>query len=78
MAKESFEEALKELEEVVKRLEDQDVGLEDALKLFDRGMKLAKRCRAQLDGVERRVEQLIAEASEGEPPATAPFAPEER
>ncbi|HUK13458.1 MAG TPA: exodeoxyribonuclease VII small subunit [Thermoanaerobaculaceae bacterium] len=77
MAKETFEEALKELEEVVKQLEDQSVGLEEALKLFDRGMKLAKRCRTQLEGVERRVEQLLAEADAGEQPPTAPFAPEE-
>jgi len=77
MAKETFEEALKELEEVVRQLEDQSVGLEEALKLFDRGMKLAKRCRTQLEGVERRVEQLLAEADAGEQPPTAPFAPEE-
>ena len=46
------------------------------MKLFERGVKLAKRCRAQLEGVERRVEQLLAEAAEGEEPKTAPFAPE--
>ncbi|MFH1177244.1 MAG: hypothetical protein V1750_07540 [Acidobacteriota bacterium] len=34
-------------------------------------------CDLQLDGVERRVEQLLAEAAEGEEPATAPFAPAE-
>ena len=71
MTKESFEQALEELEEVVAKLEDESVGLEEALKLFERGVKLAKRCRAQLEGVERRVEQ-----AEGEEPKTAPFAPE--
>jgi len=77
MSKETFEEALAQLEEVVKRLEDESVGLEEALKLFERGVKLARRCRTQLAGVERRVEQLLAEAAEGEEGATAPFAPEE-
>ncbi len=77
MTKETFEQALAELEEVVAKLEDEGVGLEEALKLFERGVKLAKRCRGQLEGVERRVEQLLAEAAEGEEPKTEPFTPEE-
>jgi exodeoxyribonuclease VII small subunit len=75
--KETFEEALTELEDVVKRLEDDTVGLEEALKLFERGVALARRCRTQLAGVERRVEQLLAEAGESEQPETAPFVPAE-
>ncbi|MBZ5589050.1 MAG: exodeoxyribonuclease VII small subunit [Acidobacteriia bacterium] len=77
MTKESFEHALAELEAVVAKLEDEGVGLEEALKLFERGVRLAKRCRAQLEGVERRVEQLLAEAAEGEEQKTETFAPEE-
>ncbi len=77
MTKETFEHALAELEEVVAKLEDDSVGLEEALKLFERGVKLAKRCRTQLEGVEHRVEQLLAEGDEGEEPHTAPFASEE-
>ncbi len=75
--KESFEEALAQLEEVVARLEDENVGLEEAIKLFERGVRLARRCREQLAAVERRVEQLLAEAPEGGEPQTAPFVPEE-
>ncbi len=71
--KETFEEALGQLEEVVAKLEDDSVGLEEALKLFERGVKLAKRCRTQLESVEKRVEQLLAEAAEGEVGETAPF-----
>lgn len=77
MSKETFEDALAQLEEVVKRLEDDSVGLEEALKLFERGVKLARRCRTQLTQVEARVEQLLAEAAEGEEPPTREFAPEE-
>jgi exodeoxyribonuclease VII small subunit len=77
VTKETFEEALAQLEEVVAKLEDESVGLEEALKLFERGVKLARRCRTQLEGVERRVEQLLAEAPEGEEPKTESFAPEE-
>ncbi len=77
MSKETFEDALAQLEEVVARMEDETVGLEEALKLFERGVKLARRCRTQLTAVEARVEQLLAEAGEGEPATTAPFKPEE-
>lgn len=77
MSKESFEQALAELEGIVARLEDENVPLEEALKLFERGVKLAKRLKGQLSAVERRVEQLLAEAEEGEEPATVPFQPEQ-
>jgi exodeoxyribonuclease VII small subunit len=77
MSKETFEDALAQLEEVVAKLEDESVGLEEALKLFERGVKLARRCRTQLEGVERRVEQLLAEPAEGAEPKTEPFGPEE-
>lgn len=77
MSKETFEEALAQLEEVVARLEDDTVGLEEALKLFEKGVKLARRCRTQLDAVEKRVEQLLAEAGDGEAPRTAPFTADE-
>jgi exodeoxyribonuclease VII small subunit len=77
MSKETFEEALAQLEEVVAKLEDESVGLEEAIKLFERGVKLARRCRSQLEGVERRVEQLLAEAAAGGEGETAPFTPSE-
>jgi exodeoxyribonuclease VII small subunit len=77
MSKETFEDALAQLEEVVARMEDETVGLEEALKLFERGVKLARRCRTQLTAVEARVEQLLAEAAQGEPPTTTPFTPAE-
>lgn len=77
MGKETFEEALAQLEEVVAKLEDENVGLEDAIKLFERGVKLARRCREQLAAVERRVEQLLAETAEGEEVQTAPFLAQE-
>jgi exodeoxyribonuclease VII small subunit len=77
MSKETFEDALTQLEDVVAKLEDESVGLEEALKLFEKGVKLARRCRTQLQAVEGRVEQLLAEAADAEQPETKPFANEE-
>ena len=69
---ERFEDQLERLETIVASLEDETVGLEEALELFEDGMKLAKSCRARLEDVEHRVRRLL-EAEEGGEPATAPL-----
>ncbi len=71
-SRERFEDQLARLEEIVARLEDESVGLEEALDLFEKGMELARACRARLEAVEQRVERLLAEAREGEA-ATEPL-----
>jgi exodeoxyribonuclease VII small subunit len=75
MAKEKFEEALEKLEEIVKRMEAGDMGLEESLKAFEEGIKLARLCAKRLDEADRRVELLLRQ--EGEL-VTKPFAEEER
>ena len=40
----SFEECLKELEEVVNKLESKDISLDDAVKYYQKGLELSKRC----------------------------------
>lgn len=55
----SFESSLKDLEEIVKRLEDEQVPLDESLKLFAEGKKLARRCEAELDAAEKRILELI-------------------
>lgn len=54
-----FENALKRLEEIVARLEKGDLALEDALQLFEEGVKISKFCSTKLDEAERRVEILM-------------------
>lgn len=61
---EKFEDQLAQLEEIVAQLEDESVGLEEALDLFENGMKLARSCRSRLEEVEQRVALLI-ESEEG-------------
>ncbi len=52
-----FEEALAELEQVVSHLEG-EVKLEEALKLFDRGMQLSQHCEEFLKTAEQKIEVL--------------------
>ena len=40
----SFEECLKELETVVKKLESKEISLDDAVKYYQKGLELSKRC----------------------------------
>jgi exodeoxyribonuclease VII small subunit len=54
----NFEDALKRLEEIVRELENGDIGIEQALNLFEEGTKLSKLCAKKLSKIERRVEIL--------------------
>ena len=65
----TFEEALRLLDEVVSRLESGDVGLEEAVALFERGQGYLASCRERLAVAQKRIEELTAE---GLPPAAGP------
>ena len=58
----SFEEALQELEGAVQRLVEGDLALEDALALYERGMRLVQYCSDLLDKAELQVEQVTVES----------------
>ena len=59
MAEKKFEAALSRLEEIVSELESGELGLEQSLKLFEEGVKLARVCNARLEEAERKVEVLM-------------------
>jgi len=59
----AFEEALRELEEIVNRLEQGDLPLEEALQLFEQGVKLSRLCHSRLDEAQKRVEILLKDES---------------
>ncbi len=60
-----FEEALKQLEAIVSRLEVGDLPLEQALSIFEEGVRLAKLCAERLNEAERRVNILVRSAEGG-------------
>jgi exodeoxyribonuclease VII small subunit len=78
-----FENALQELEEVVARLEKGELSLEDSLRLYERGIALARHCHVKLEEAEGKIELLMKD-SRGEVavdakgrPKTRPFEPGE-
>ena len=62
MAEKKFEEAMERLEEIVQNLENGELPLEEALKVFEEGMKLTKFCSGKLEEAEKRVTLLVKES----------------
>ncbi|MGA1158330.1 MAG: exodeoxyribonuclease VII small subunit [Candidatus Nanopelagicaceae bacterium] len=56
MAKLSYEDARDELAKVVSALESGGLGLEESLKLWERGEELATICQEWLDGARAKLE----------------------
>ncbi len=65
-----FEEALKQLEAIVSRLEIGDLPLEEALSIFEEGIRLTKLCSQRLSEAESRVNILTRSAGSGSAPAS--------
>ena len=71
--KQSFEQAMDRLEQIIRQLERGECGLDESLKLFEEGAKLAGVCNDMLDKAEQKV-SLLLNAQTGE---EAPFEGEE-
>ena len=62
--KQSFEESMERLESIVAQLEKGECGLDQSLKLFEEGAKLALQCEELLDQAEQKVTLLLANDEE--------------
>jgi exodeoxyribonuclease VII small subunit len=56
--KQSFEQALRELEDVVAKLEDGALSLDESLGQYEQGIRLAEFCMRELDAARQRIEKL--------------------
>jgi exodeoxyribonuclease VII small subunit len=54
----NFETALEELESLVSKMESGDLSLDESLKAFERGVKLARQCQNELKNAELKVQAL--------------------
>ena len=59
MAKKNFEESLNRLEIITNELENGNLSLEDSLKKFDEGIKLAEICNKKLDEAQKKINLLM-------------------
>ena len=55
----TFEKALAELEQIVAKLEKGGISLNESLALFEKGVKMSRFLRGELDKAERKVEILL-------------------
>lgn len=53
-----FEQGMEELEKIVRELEKEDIKLEENIKLYEKGVKIAKSCKDQLQKAMLKVEKL--------------------
>lgn len=70
----NFEVSLQRLEEIVDELEKGNVPLEQALKLFEEGLKLSSSCRKELEEAEGKVEILLRQNGKLQPEPYEPAA----
>jgi exodeoxyribonuclease VII small subunit len=63
----TFEQALAELDRIVRELEDGQTSLEESLARYEMGIRLLKRCYAELRQAEQRIQLLTGVDEEGRP-----------
>lgn len=61
----TFEQALKELQNIVDKLETGEVTLEEAIEMYERGVKLSKYCIQKLTQAELRIKKIIKDEANG-------------
>ncbi|MFW6344504.1 MAG: exodeoxyribonuclease VII small subunit [Sediminispirochaetaceae bacterium] len=61
-----FEERLSELESLNEKMKEGEIPLDEAVSLFERGIKLAKGLEKDLSKIERRIEILVNEPEKPE------------
>ena len=62
--KSNFETNLARLEEISNLLESQKLGIEEAISIFEEGIKLSKSCSTTLKNAELKITELTKELSD--------------
>ena len=63
---ETYEAMTGRLEAIVSRLQEGNIPLEEMIKLYEEGSKLALKCRATLDGYKARLDVIEKQRTEAE------------
>lgn len=61
MEEESFEDLMKKLEDITNKLEKEQLSLDEAVKLFEDGMEVSKKCNTRLEEAEKKITILLNE-----------------
>jgi exodeoxyribonuclease VII small subunit len=61
----TFEQALRELQGIVEKLEAGEVSLDEAIEMYERGVKLSKYCMNKLLQAELRIKKIVKDELQG-------------
>lgn len=59
----TFEKKLAELNSIVDKMEQPEMGLEESLKLYEKGIALTRECQKIIDQAEQKIAKLLEESS---------------
>ncbi|MEW6550440.1 MAG: exodeoxyribonuclease VII small subunit [Spirochaetota bacterium] len=62
----NFEQRLERLESLAEKIKDRELPIEEAIQVFEEGMRLSTSLRKELSDIEARVEVLLADEEGGE------------
>lgn len=55
----NFEKKLQQINQIVEQMERQEIGLEQSLKLYEKGIKLTRECQQIIDQAEQKITRLM-------------------
>ena len=56
----NFSQNLKRLEQIVETLENKELSLEEGMKLLEEGIKIHKKCQAELSSSQSKIDKIIS------------------
>jgi exodeoxyribonuclease VII small subunit len=57
----TYEELVAELKQIVSAIEEGNIGLDESIRLFERGSELVKQCERLLEEAELKITELVQE-----------------
>ncbi|MBL4701619.1 exodeoxyribonuclease VII small subunit [bacterium AH-315-I18] len=76
MSKGKFEQSVSELEQIIEQIESGEIGLEDSITQYEKGMKLIDKCQTILNRAQTRIAQLTVDRNGQLASASTSSAPE--
>ncbi len=55
----NFEKDMKELEEIVNQMNQGSLSLEKSMELFEKGLKISKKCSDKLNQAQQKVQKIV-------------------
>lgn len=78
MSKGKFEVAVSELEAIIEQIESGEIGLEDSIRQYEKGMKLIEKCQVILNRAQTRIAELTVDGKGQLSAPEDPGEPQER